>query len=114
MRTDIYTDDQLRTIAALPEEWFLKILHGKSYNNLIAMRKLMQKSLSVFSKHYPKEMNVQMDIVRKCQLIEKIVRPIITKYHASKLALRYPNITSQQLEELLKDKTEKQIARESY
>ncbi len=101
-------------IAQLPEPVFVRTLSGKTINAAAKMRRLLQESLANFSKRNPTLKTTQMDIVRKCQILEKYIRPFIYQQHMMNIAIKYHDLTPIVLKRLAQEKTEKTIAKMSY
>lgn len=114
MRVNVYSDKEMFMLAAMDDNVFMNSVFGKSIDSALRLRKLMQQSLTEFSKKHKDLKNVQMAIVHKCMMIERYARPYIHKKHLINLMMKYPHETEIRYKELAKDLTEKTFMKMAY
>lgn len=90
------------------------LMQGKSIDERMGFRKLLQKSLSYHNKKM--SMDDQMRIIAVTMQIERMCRPLIKKHFEKLLIVKYPELknNARRLDVLSNDKTEKTIKKYSY
>lgn len=110
MRTDTYSLNELIQIATMDNGFFYLQIQRKTIDANMRFCMLLRKSLTELNKKI-KNLDIELAIVNKAQIVENFCRPHIYRKHFINIAAKYPNDTEERHKELAKEKTEKTVAK---